>query len=766
MTTIRIADDARQNGRSRLTDEVALPRTTSTVQLNAGEGDDHICNIRTQPRVPSRLVRGSTVDDQPDEDPSLRIPSDFKGKQKFKGRVLMWLAYQSIGVIYGDIGTSPLYVFSSTFSSAPSRKDLVGMNITHRDPREASMVRMKRYSSSELERTGRRVRHHIESSKVAREVLKTIGVLAVTMVLSDGLLTPAQSVLGAVQGIEVVQPNISKGTVIGVTDAILVVLFSIQPLGITKISYAFSPIIIIWLALNAGFGIYNLVKYDTSVLKAFDPGLAFEFLIRHGENGWRMLGGVLLAFTGVEALFADLGAFDRRAIQISWLGYTFPCILLAYIGQAAYISVHPEAYSNPFYNAAPRGTIYPALVMAILAAIVASQAIITATFQLLKQVMKLSYFPQCKVVHTSRIFYGQLFIPLANWLLMIGTILVASIYNNTTSLGNAYGVCVMFVTFFDTCMVSLAAMFVWQINPYLVFFPWLVIACFDGTYLSSALTKVPSGAWFTITLSSILAAIFLVWRYGKEQQWSAEAEDRFPTSHFVATDPDGQLHLTDKYGGNPIKTIRGLGIFFDKAGETTPVVFSQFVFKLTSIPEVTIFFHLRPLEMPSVTLENRYSVSRLAIPNCYRLVVRYGYNDEIITTNLASILVDQVRKYLVLEEMPQQDRLPSPPVAAITTEGPGCSPLDNNGTNSPTTEKEAENARQSSDRLARLQNAYEHKVLYIIGKEQMKIKTDASFFIKVFLYLFLWIRDNTRNKMANLRVPTDKLIEVGFLKEI
>ena len=139
--------------------------------------------------------------------------------------------------------------------------------------------------------------------------------------------------------------------------------------------------VIIWLGFNAAFGIYNLVNYDAGVFKAFNPGEGFEFLIRNGEEGWRKLGGILLAFTGLEALFADLGAFSRRAIQLSWLCYVFPCLLLAYIGQAAYISVHPEAYSNPFFNAAPPGTIYPALVIAILAAIVASQAIITATFQ-------------------------------------------------------------------------------------------------------------------------------------------------------------------------------------------------------------------------------------------------------------------------------------------------------------------------------------------------------------------------------------------------
>ena len=165
------------------------------------------------------------------------------------------------------------------------------------------------------------------------------------------------------------------------TSAILIALFLIQPLGITKISLAFAPVVIIWLAFNAVLGIYNLVNYDAGVFMAFNPGEGFEFLIRHGEDGWRKLGGILLAFTGLEALFADLGAFSRRAIRLSWLCYVLPCLLLAYIGQAAYISAHPEAYSDPFFNAAPPGTIYPALVIAILAAVVASQAIITATFQ-------------------------------------------------------------------------------------------------------------------------------------------------------------------------------------------------------------------------------------------------------------------------------------------------------------------------------------------------------------------------------------------------
>jgi KUP system potassium uptake protein len=322
----------------------------------------------------------------------------------------------------------------------------------------------------------------------------------------------------------------------------------------------------------------------------------------------------------------------------------------------------------------------------------------------------------------------------------------------------------MFVTFFDTCMVSLAAMFVWRISPFIVFLPWLTIACMDGTYISSALTKVPDGAWFTITLASALASVLLLWRYGKEQQWFAEAEDRFPTSHFVTTGPTGQMRLTDRYDNAPLSTIKGFGIFFDKAGETTPIVFSQFVLKLTAMPEVIVFFHLRPLETPSVAPENRHTVSRLAIPNCYRLVVRYGYNDEIITPNLASVIAEQIRRYLIDNKIYLQRKASSDLPATIMNGNP-TDFIDYDTITSPAEKKMASEERYSSE-LAKLEDAYAHKVLYIMGKEQMKIKEGTNYARRALLWVFLWIRDNTRNKIGNLRVPTDKVIEVGFLKEI
>ncbi|KAI4128170.1 MAG: hypothetical protein LQ347_004299, partial [Umbilicaria vellea] len=603
---------------------------------------------------------------------------DIRRKQEFSGWVLFGLAYQSVGVIYGDIGTSPLYVYSSTFSSNPSYDDLLGAlsliiwtltlmvsikyifivlraddegeggtfalysllsryaNIIKRDPKEESMIKMERRLTSELRPSGRTIRSGMEHSRIAKTALKIIGVLGVSLVMSDGVLTPAQSVLGAIQGLTVVKPDITSGTVIGVTCAILVLLFLIQPLGTSKIAHTFAPIVVVWLLFNFAYGVYNLVQHDHSVLRAFSPYFAGSYLVRNRTDGWKNLGGILLSFTGVEALFADLGAFSRRAVQLSWMCFTFPCLLLAYIGQAAYISDVPSAYANPFFLSAPPGMFYPSLIISILAAIVASQAMITSTFQLLSQIMKLSYFPQIKLIHTSTVFHGQVYIPFANWLLMVGTIVVTAVYSNikTTRLGHAYGVCVILVTFITTCMVSIVALIVWELNPILVFLGFLVFGSLDGAYLSSALTKVPNGAWFTLLLSVILSSVFILWRFGKEQQWKAEAEDRFQPTHLVTKGDDGQLRLTSVFGGDTLTDIKGLGIFFDKVGDMTPLVFIQFLHKFTATPQVMVFFHLRPLSRPSVPPEERYAIKRTGIPNCYRMIIRHGYMDEVITKDL------------------------------------------------------------------------------------------------------------------------------------
>jgi KUP system potassium uptake protein len=345
----------------------------------------------------------------------------------------------------------------------------------------------------------------------------------------------------------------------------------------------------------------------------------------------------------------------------------------------------------------------------------------------------------------------------------------------------------MFVTFFDTCMVSLAALIVWRINPIYVFFPWLTIACLDGLYLSSALTKVPDGAWFTLTLAGVLASLFILWRFGKEQQWQAEAEDRFPTTHLVTKGKDGKLRLTEAFGGDTISTIKGFGVFFDKAGETTPAVFTQFLSKLVAAPEVIVFFHLRPLETPSVAPEQRYTVSRLAIPHCYRVVVRHGYMDAVITPDLASLVCEQVRDFIIRGKQSPGPLAHPPPSAdgeknatekMFISSGQADEDLDNAATTtqSPSSASDAGKISQEKEKekadetiladVVKLQQAFDHKILYIIGKEEMRIKPGTKIWRNVLLRAFLWLRDNTRTKIAALGVPTDRIVEVGFVKEV
>lgn len=273
------------------------------------------------------------------------------------------------------------------------------------------------------------------------------------------------------------------------------------------------------------------------------------------------------------------------------------------------------------------------------------------------------------------------------------------------------------------------------------------------------------------------------------------------------------MHLTKAFHGTPLSNIRGLGIYFDKAGETTPIVFSQFVIKLTAMPDVMIFFHLRPIETPSIAPEDRHTVSRLRIPNCYRLVVRYGYNDEVVTPDLAAVIYEQVRSFIIQsgheqtlndDEYDEDDENDAPrPERSIRRRSTGVSidvtaqgsrsKFDNDSSGlakttssatldrdmargrteiigaaarikSPTTD--AQEKHDTETELAKLDDAYRHKVLYIVGKEQMKIKASTGYIRGTLLWAFLWIRDNTRNKIANLKVPTDSLVEVGFLKEI
>ena len=304
-------------------------------------------------------------------------------------------------------------------------------------------------------------------------------------------------------------------------------------------------------------------------------------------------------------------------------------------------------------------------------------------------------------------------------------------------------------------MVSLSSLLVWKLHPLIIIPLFLVFAALDGAFLSSALTKVPNGAWFTLLLAALLSCIFILWRFGKEQQWVAEAEDHIHPAAVIESQEHGQtLALTSSFGGTKLTEIKGFAIFFDKAGhpKNIPHIFTQYVTKFVSIPEISVFLHLRPLPKPFSDPEDRYTVTETGIPNCYRLVIRYGYTDEVITEDLAALVREQVAAAITSRlyrktvnkshQSPDQEEEKTSSSSEATSEAPAEAFLE------------------------KLNSAYENQILYIMGKEQMRIKKGTNIWRRVLLNAFLWLRDNTRSKMAAMRLQNDKLVEVGFIKDI
>lgn len=327
-------------------------------------------------------------------------------------------------------------------------------------------------------------------------------------------------------------------------------------------------------------------------------------------------------------------------------------------------------------------------------------------------------------------------------------------------------------------MVAIVALIIWRVHFLLVLFGFLVFGALDGVYLSSALTKVPDGAWFTLCLAVILSSIFILWRFGKEQQWRAEASDRFPPSHMITpTDSSSSpslstptFQLTPHFGSSPITPIKGIGIFFDKAGQpsTTPTVFVHFLQKFLAASSVIVFFHLRPLSSPTVLPEDRYTVTRCFeysdggfSPNCFRIVIRHGYTDEVITPDLGLLVYEQLRNFVIRESATRAQR------AAIAAQQNLKTPPTSTSDSRPSTPTSytSETALVSAQ-LRALQHAFEAQVVYIVGKEQMRIKDGTNLLRRAVLESFLWMRENSRSKVQSLNVETERLVEVGFVKDV
>ena len=319
--------------------------------------------------------------------------------------------------------------------------------------------------------------------------------------------------LSAVEGIAVISPSAYEAAM-PVTLAILFLLFMAQRFGTSKVSILFSPVISLWFFSLFAIGIYNITKYPY-VLVAFSPSFAFEYFIRNGYTAWVSLGAVVLCVTGTEALYADIGHFSANAVRLSWTAVAYPSLLMAYCGQAAVLVVNPAAISNTFYNALPDGFLLPMLILATLATIIASQALISAAFSLVMQAMSLQCFPRVTIIHTDKHHEGQIYIPEINYILMIGCLIITASFQHSANLVVAYGIAVCTVMLIDMTFYSVAIPLVFK-KPWplgvLFFVSYLVV---DVSFLSANLLKFVSGGWFPLVLSAVISSIMITWRWGR-----------------------------------------------------------------------------------------------------------------------------------------------------------------------------------------------------------------------------------------------------------
>eukprot|EP01018_Ginkgo_biloba_P005531 Gb_17337 [translate_table: standard] len=382
----------------------------------------------------------------------------------------------------------------------------------------------------------------------------------------------------------------------------------------------FAPIVMIWLLCISALGLYNIIHWNPQIYYAIYPYYMYKFLRKTRWAGWRSLGGILLCITGSEAMFADLGHFSQLSIQIAFTFMIYPALILAYMGQAAFISHHHiyEYEQIGFYTSVPEHVKWPVIALAILASVVGCQAIITGTFSIINQCLALGCFPRVKVVHTSDNIHGQVYIPEINWILMILCLAVTVGYRDIRYLGNASGLAVITVMLVTTFLMSLIMILCWHKSFLLAVCFLIIFGSIEAVYFSSSLIKFADGAWVPVVLSFILLTIMCVWHYAKVKKYEFDLQNKVSLEWLISLGPS-----------LGIVRVPGIGVIYTELVTGIPAIFPHFVTNLPAFHEVLVFVCIKTLPVPYVPPEERYLIGRMGPQEygLYRCIARYGYSD-------------------------------------------------------------------------------------------------------------------------------------------
>lgn len=534
------------------------------------------------------------------------------------------LVIGAIGVVFGDIGTSPLYALKESFIGhhplAVDHAHVFGVLslifwtmmlivtikyvflILRADNKgEGGSLALLALITRSLP-GGRR-----------NMVIAMLGVVATALFYGDAIITPAISVLSAVEGLTVVETRLTP-LVMPVTIAIIVALFAIQSYGTARVGKLFGPVMVIYFIVLAVLGIASIAR-TPEVLWALDPSNAVNFFRLDPMLGFLALGSVVLAVTGAEALYADMGHFGRRAIMVSWLYLAFPCLMLNYLGQSALLLRDPAAIENPFYLLAPEWVRLPLVVLATMATIIASQAVISGAFSVSHQAVQLGFLPRLKILHTSARAAGQIYIPLVNWGLLVLVILLATSFGSSSNLAAAYGIAVTGTMFITACMLGVLAFYVWKWPPVLVGVVTGAFLIIDGIYFASNATKIADGGWFPLLVAAVAFTLLTTWATGRRLMRERQAEDALPIELFITST------------ANSAKRVVGTAVFLATDADAVPPALLHNLKHNKVLHQRIVILTVATEQVPHVQQEKRAEVADLG-HGFYRIVLHYGFMDE------------------------------------------------------------------------------------------------------------------------------------------
>jgi len=595
--------------------------------------------------LPASAAAGSSGED--DAEPFVSEDEDKHDVVATAGRAA--LALGALGVVYGDIGTSPLYAEQVSFGfKATEHVTLAGAyGIVSLIFWSLAIIVSTKYAGFIMRAHNRgdggimALAALCRRNKVAHAAtLITLGIFGASLFFGDGMITPAVSVLSAVSGLEIATPGVAH-LVVPISIAILVMLFLLQRKGTGTVGWLFGPVMLVWFLSVALIGLPEVIRHP-GVLSALSPSWGVRFFIDHGGQAFLTLGGVVLCATGAEALYADRGHFGPGPIRTAWFGLVWPAVLLNYMGQAAWVldhrsaPLHPASF-NPFFSVVPGWFRLPEVILATVATVIASQAVISGSYTVARQAMQLGYLPRLRVIHTSEM-EGQIYVPIVNWVLAVGVVTLVLAFQSSNNLANAYGFAVTGTFVLNTILFLAVARALWHTPRWRLALLGALFLTVEIAFFLANAAKIFHGAWLPLAVGIACSFVMLTWRAGQvivtRNRVAQEGDLNEFLDHLAAMDP-------------PLHRVPGTAIFLNPGGDTTPLALRSLVEHTHTLPERVLIVSVVSRNVPHVLRSRRFRVRRMGRGRCHVLhvVVNNGYRD----TNSVPELLALARKEGLLE---------------------------------------------------------------------------------------------------------------------